>query len=1432
MKKILGLDIGTNSIGWAIIEQDIEKQTGRILGLGSRIIPTDPELMSNFEKGQAASKNAKRRQARGARRLRQRYKLRRARLVIALKELGWLPESFVFENQGELGIRGRIELRPELLEEMRRFFGRDRISDDWVIYFLRHKGLNEALTKKELALILYNMNQRRGFKSNRLSGDDGLNEAEPDESNTTAPRREKKVEIAHVISVEDTGEKSKGNSIFNITLNDGRNGTILRKTAPDWIGKEQEVEITTIRSKNGETRLEFRQLNNSDKDNWAKQKVAREEDIKRSVHRFPGSYYLHQLAQNPDYRIKNVTIDRTLYIEELKAILQKQQELNPQLYQKDALQRIATAFYPKNEAKKNEVAHADLEHLFLHDIIYYQRPLKSKKSSIADCRFEFKSYRDPVTHKLQAHKAAAVSSPAFQEFRLWQTVNNIRILKREERVDNKLKTDVDVSQSFYNENSTVELFELLDAKGSFTQKDILKHFKLDKNNEYLVNLFRGAEDKEMPASETKSAFRRMFKKADAIAEGEAIISNTEKYEQLWHMFYSLADDEHIANGLVRQFGIERTKADIISKMKAFKPQYTSLSTKALKRLLPLMRSGKYWAWDNIDSATQDRLLKLFTAEDDAEIPLQIREIFQRKQLHKEEDCQGLPVKLAEYAVYGAAREFNPTYFEKPEHVVPAEPLNLRNPIVEQVVNEALRVVRDIWKEYGRPWEIHLELSRELKKNAKEREKLSAQMEDNRITNERIAALIKELRIDGRADSLGDVEKLKLAEQQVSPEAKALFRELKFKKPAEPTPEEVKKYRLWAEQHFISPYSGKLIPLNELFSSRYEVDHIIPRSRFFDDSMENKVVVESRFNKDKGNMTAMEYIRTGGIRERGLLSTTDYEQLISKFYFKKKKEFLLSDDVPDKFTNRHMNDTRYIGRKLNELLAPVSENQRDPLISTTGSVTGELRSAWGLGEMMKHLVKWRFERLQEKTGKPFWRYDEQKDADGNPTGRKVLKLEGYEKRIDHRHHALDALVIACTTRVHIKYLNDLNKLRANDNTEDEAVKKRLPLLLEAGNNGYLQSRKFKKPWPGFRDEAQTRLEQVVVSFKKNIRIIGKKANRNWRYVQQSDGSWKKQLVVDREKTSFYVRKSLHKATIVGKLKVLDEKMVSIAEALNTPNRIKDEQLRKKIKALLHEHEQDKEALLKTLKKQPLLDPEGQEVKRVLVRFEKEVFGSRVDLASEFDEKRIDKIPDEGIKRALIAHLNNIRALNANRPADAQLSPWSAEGMEILNKHRRSPLTKVTTYEESSSKFEIRPGEYTEADKGTNLYFLIYVNEQDPTDRQYETIPLRRVVEAKMAGSSFVEEKPGYRWFLLSPGDLVYLPDVESETNIIHSKNIYKMVSATGRECYFIPQMISAMISDRVEFGKKNKIERSDDGRMIKDFCLPLQIDRLGAVNMTT
>jgi CRISPR-associated endonuclease Csn1 len=1418
MKKILGLDIGTNSIGWALIERDFDSGTGRIIKMGSRIIPTDPDLMSKYEAGQPASKNANRRQARGARRLRQRYKLRRQRLVTAMKELGWFPADFEIDTQNQKSAKSEIPVSQDALNEMRNILGSDQISADWVVYYLRAKALKERITPAELAMVLYHMNQRRGFKSNRKSGQDPSLEQEDQDAGK--PSREKLVEIVQPKRIQDTGEKNKGLLVFEMELEDGRIGTINRKVLPDWVGKEMEMEITTIRNKSGETRLEFRQLTNTDKDLWAKQKVAREMDIKRSGCLYPGAYYFHELSKNKDYRIKDVSIDRSFYIHELKAILEKQLELNPGLCSLDAMERIAAKLYPKNDAKRKEIAQGSLQHLFIQDIVYYQRPLKSKKSSIADCRFETKNYVDPTTRIKQPLKAAPVSSPVFQEFRLWQTVNNIRITQRETREGGKLQTDVDVSDSYFTENTAPELYRLLDGRDKFSQKQILKFFNLSEDT-HAINLFRSAEDKELPGNETKAAFRRYFKKAGLETLGEPIFQDSDAYEKLWHIFYSLDDKAHVISALKRQFGLTEEQATIMAAMPAFKSAYTSMSTKCLKRLLPLMRKGDYWSWEAIDAETKNRLQKIFDGEYDAGISDHTRELFQKRSIHGEEDCSGFSVKMAEYAVYGPGRELNLAFYDKPEHVVPAQPLNLRNPIVEQVVNETLRVVKDIWKEYGRPFEIHLELARELKKNAAEREEQSKRIEDNRRTNERVAALLRELGI-GNPNSMSDIEKLKLWEQQGDSKAQEEFRNLKFKRPSEPTRDEIQKYKLWAEQKFLSPYSGNPIPLNLLFTKEYEVDHIIPRSRYFDDSFENKVVVESRLNKEKGNRTAMEYIKDGSAQGNYLLEPADFEQLVTRYYTRKKKKLLLSEDVPEGFINRNLTDTRYIGKKLHELLSPVSENRKDAVIITNGSITSELKSNWGLGEKMKELLKWRFERLQEKTGETWWWYDPEKDANGEPTGRKILRLKGYEKRIDHRHHALDALVIACTTRSHIKYLNDLNAAQYRKQPTDDELKIALPKLLEANKDQYLQSRKFRKPWQGFVNESMQAMEAIVVSFKKNNRIMGRKANRNLRFVQDAQGNWVKKMVVNREKPSVYVRKSLHKATIVGKLRIQDTKTVSIKDALEDVSRIVEKEYRSSLRGLMQRFQYDKEAVLKHLKTSPMRDAQGNEVKKLEVYFHKEVFGNRVEISSGFDANRIKKIPDDGIQRELKQHLEDIAELNANLPPDGQIDPYSNEGIEMLNRKRKRPLVKVTTYEESSSKFEIRPGQFTEADKGTNLFFAIYVNKEDPNIRLFETIPLRKVIESRLNNEPLVSPKTGYSHFLLTPGDLV-LVGKDSKNN---ERLIWKFVSSTGKRAYFIPHTISKMIAEKKEFSELNKVEFDDAGNSIKQICIKLHVDRIG------
>lgn len=1432
MKKILGLDIGTNSIGWALIERDFENETGKILEIGSRIIPTDSELLSKYESGQAASKNSGRRMARGARRLRQRYKLRRQRLIDSLKILGWLSENFVPGSQ--------MPVSQQTLLDMKQAFGVDEISDDWIVYYLRHKALSNPVSKEELARILYHMNQRRGFKSNRKTGIQ-IPAEEGEDAESTKRKREKKVEIVTIHSIEDTGEKQKGNTIYKITLKDGRTGTISRKLKPEWESQELELEITTIPPTKKDTeRLEFRKLTNSDADKWAKQKIAREEAIKRSGHLYPGNYYFHELKKNPNYIIKDVSIDRQFYIDELKVILQKQMDLHSTLNDLSAINRIAESFYPKNIDKQKEIKNNNILHLFINDIIYFQRPLKSKKSSIGDCQLAFKNYTNFTTGKKIPYKVAPVSSPIFQEFRIWQTVNNIRILKRETRDETgSLQLEADVSANYLNPNVIEKMFELFDGKEKVTQTQILKELGLN-DKEFLINFYRQNEDKELPGNETKAIIKKQFKKANYNLEGEVLLNDKERFELLWHIFYSLEETKQIQSALEKNFDIPSGIAEIISKIPTFKQQYCSFSTQSMTRMLPLMRCGKYWDWNIIDNRTQDRLQKIFTGEFDEGISDHTRELFRKYHIESAENCQGLMVPMASYAVYGVHSEKNRGYFESWEQIIPKEPLNLRNPIVEQVVNETLRLVHDLWKDYGRPYEIHIELSRDLKKNAKEREDISKMISENENENKRITAILRELKL-GNPNSIGDIERLKLWERQADEKAREDSKNIKFKKPSEPTKDEIQKYKLWANQKFLSPYSGKPIPISKLFTRAYDIDHIIPRARFFDDSFENKIVVESHLNKDKKNRTAYEYIKSGSATYPDeLLKIPAYEAHINQFFYRKKRTFLLSEDVPKTFSNRHLVDSRYISRKLNELLAPVSENQKDPVIPTSGSITSELKSSWGLGEKMKELVKWRFERMEEKTNDSYVWYEDELDQEDKPTGKKILRLKGYEKRLDHRHHALDAVIVACTTRSHIKYLNDLNAAQYRKQPSDEEVRQHLPKLLEPGKNDYWQSRKFKKPWKGFVAESFEKLGGIIVSFKSNLRIYGKKANKNLRYIQQSDGSFKKEYkpAVDSKgikKLSSYVRQSLHKATIAGKIQLREYKPVSINDAFKTPALIANGKERNYIQQLLEKTNNDIKKALKLYNESPIKNESGQELKKVKIINMAFYFVNRVDISSGFDKKRIEKIPDPVMQKELLQHIHNIEQLNQSKSKEEQIDPFGSEGIDVLNKHRKFPITKVTIKEESSSKFEIRPGAFTEADKGTNLFFVIYESNIDPTDRIFESIPLRTVVEAKANKSDFIEEKQGYHWFILSPQDLVYMPDFGEVVSNINwkdkkplSSKIYKMVSCNKGQAFFIPQAVSKVIVDKVEFDSINKVERGLDGRMIKQFCIKLKVDRLGNI----
>ena len=188
MKHILGLDLGTNSIGWAVINAIKEENTQKeqLIGIntaGSRIIPMDAAQLGDFNKGNTVSQTANRTQFRGVRRLYERKKLRRERLHRILQLLGFLPKHYAsqLDRYGKFIANSEPKLAwttnthepsyfifQSSFQEMLNDFLQNnnqvkKVPYDWTLFYLRKKALTQKIEKEELAWILLNFNQKRGY---------------------------------------------------------------------------------------------------------------------------------------------------------------------------------------------------------------------------------------------------------------------------------------------------------------------------------------------------------------------------------------------------------------------------------------------------------------------------------------------------------------------------------------------------------------------------------------------------------------------------------------------------------------------------------------------------------------------------------------------------------------------------------------------------------------------------------------------------------------------------------------------------------------------------------------------------------------------------------------------------------------------------------------------------------------------------------------------------------------------------------------------------------------------------------------------------------------------------------------------------------------------------------------------------------------------
>ena len=574
----------------------------------------------------------------------------------------------------------------------------------------------------------------------------------------------------------------------------------------------------------------------------------------------------------------------------------------------------------------------------------------------------------------------------------------------------------------------------------------------------------------------------------------------------------------------------------------------------------------------------------------------------------------------------------------------------------------------------------------------------------------------------------------------------------------------------------------------------------------------------------------------------ILSLEAYERHVkTTFASKKKREILMMDEIPDDFTSRQMNDSRYISRLMMHLLSNIvrTEDEKGNLEESTtsknvipcnGSITDRLKKDWGINDVWNRIVLPRFERLNTITGTRD--YTTRTENNNTIPSVPLSMRQGFnKKRIDHRHHAMDAIVIACTTRDHINLLN--NEAAKSKNRYDLQNKLRT-IEYHNDKNGQQQPHfgDFKKPWPTFTEEVYRTLERIIVSFKHQQRVINKTSNF-YKVIHEGKHIAIKQTRGD----SWAIRKPLHEETVYGEVNLQLKKKIWIKDAIANPNSIVNRELKEKIKYFKSLHHTEKQ-IIKYFDDHKDIWSETADGKVEVYYYtkvtNKRYFATRkylIDIMKDATtiaaaQKTIDSITDSGIRSILQAHL----AAEGNNAAEA----FSADGIERMNRnimalnggHKHQPIKKVRVYEQAN-KYSIgntgqKATKFVEAAKYTNLFFVIYMNKKGT--RGFATVPLNIAIELQKKYEKRWKEHLSDRLqqddlmlmptdadilYILSPNDLVYVPleDERVDINHIDTKRIYKCISFTGKKCHFLPYSIASIILQKKEFEAKNKMERA-------------------------
>ncbi|VGO14239.1 CRISPR-associated endonuclease Cas9 [Pontiella desulfatans] len=990
-KRILGLDLGTNSIGWAVVDEvdggfEIVKRDDGFEYRGVHIFQEGVKT----EKGVESSKASERTGHRAARRIKFRRKLRKIQTLKALSEAGYCPALSI----DELKDWQSKKIYPE--NPAFRAWCKTSEADSKNPYYFRWLAASEVLNldKEEdrfkIGRVFYHMAQRRGFKSNRL-------DSTPDEESGVV-----KTEIAELS--KKMGERTLGQYFWEDCYREGK--------------------------------------------------------PTRKVHTSRDDHYLA----------------------EFEVICEKQS------------------------------IPADLKEKLLK-AIFFQRPLKSQKGSVANCPFEPNKKRCPVSH------------PLFEEFRMLQVLNNIKI-KFSESEEFRVLSEEEF------EKAKAKFFRV--SKANFDFKDISKELSKGKNKGAIFNY---KDYQSLAGCPTISRLKTIFGEDYQSAISERYTGNRENksaqdiLNEVWNVLFSFNDEENVVSWATVNLGLDAEMAKKFA-MIQLKQGYASLSLKAISKILPYLEQGLIYS-HAVFFANLKKVVGT-TIEEDPGLKADIEGLIDtHTQLTRALRSANELLREFKQSPYQFEQKYDlrdRTEFSDSVAAVVQCQINEHNgefvPVPRLEERVAGYLVDRFGVPEGRTKSLYHPSKEETYKPAKRADDGKLYLESPCISSiknpvfmramHRLKAVVNELLKQGvindqtivhveMAREMNDANKrtaLRRWNKKNENKRKGYAEQIEKDLERKAGDDEILKYKLWEEQSHRCIYCGNEISASQMLSAETEIEHTIPRSLCCDNSQENKTITHRECNRKKKNRIPFD--------------CEDYDQILSRVQHWKDEADRLHFQVEKKVgasraaATKEAKDSAIQARLL-------LQYERDYLREKYRRFTmEEVKAGFKNSQLVDTRIITKYARLYLNS-----LFKTVHSVSGKTTDacRKEWGLE-EKSRDNHTHHTVDAIVCACLTR------NQYDKLAAFYHDYES---------YEQNDPSVPRKPHLKKPWETFAEDMKVLKNEILVShyvpnhlLKQTKKLLRKRG----KVVTGKNGN----PIVMQGKTA---RGSLHQDTFYGAIKRLDK-----------------------------------------------------------------------------------------------------------------------------------------------------------------------------------------------------------------------------------------------------------------------------------------------------